>query len=153
MKAVMIAFFLLIFSGTAFAASCSKVELRDIQGLFGGQSLVLKSSGEFVTRIVKPVHNRLYEKRYVGRVNFAEVVRGLDLAQLDHYRETVRAGMPDESRPKIRVWFTNGAVKGYSKWAEDSDEHFDRVYRKLLKLAHAKNGRLVYSGNYAGTTR
>jgi hypothetical protein len=153
MKKVLITLFLLLLNCNAFAARYSIVELKDIQGLFGGQDLTLKSTGEIVTRIVKPVKKKLYERRYSGRVNFAETVRDLDLPQLDHYKETVRPGMPDESRPTIRVRLTTGVVREYSKWAEESDDHFDKVYRKLLKIVRAKNGRLVYSGYYSAHSK
>jgi hypothetical protein len=153
MKTVVITFFLLMFCSNALAARYSKVELKDIQGLFGGQELVLKSGGDVVTRIVKPIKKKLFEKRYSGRVNFADIVRDLDLPQLELYKETIRDGMPDESRPTIRVSMTNGSVREYSKWDEESDEHFDRIYRKLLKIVRTKNGRLVYSGIYTGRSK
>jgi hypothetical protein len=149
MKTILITFLLLLLSCNAFAAHYSRVELRDIQGMFGGQDLTLNSNGEIVTRIVKPFKKKLYERRYSGKVNFAEIVRDLNLPELEHYKETVRQGMPDESHPTIRVAMTNGTVRQYAKWAEESDEHFDRVYRKLLKIVRAKTGRLVFSGYYS----
>lgn len=154
MKRVVITFLLLLLlCGRAYAANYAKIELRDIQGMFGGQELTFKSNGEILTRIVKPFKNRLYEKRYSGRLNFPETVADLDLPQLEHYQETVREGMPDESRPTIRVAMKNGDERVYSKWAEESEEHFDRVYKRLLKLVRSKTGRLVYSGYWSGPSK
>ncbi len=153
MKRVVITFLLLLFCGRAYAANYAKIELRDIQGMFGGQELTLRENGEVITSIVKPFKNRLYEKRYSGRLNFPETVSALDLPQLERYKETLREGMPDESRPTICVVMKTGNVLNYAKWAEESDEYFDRVYKRLLKLVRSKTGRLVYSGYWSGYSK
>jgi hypothetical protein len=129
-----------------------RIELNDVQGLFGGTEVVLKAKGELVVRTVRPPEkgeSGLREHRARGAIDFPRVLSDVGIAGLDDYHEHDRSGVPDEARPTIIIYFASGDRKVVSKWAGDKDPAFDDVYRRLLKLTEISliaeyDGRYTY---------
>src|SRR5258708_5187842 len=98
---------LLMFTHLLFSAEIIRIELRDAQGLFGGQDIVLRKDNALLTTSVARGQS-IYRD---GIVNFDEIVQGLDLSRLDRYTEKIRNGVPDENKPTINIYYNTGAMK------------------------------------------
>jgi hypothetical protein len=129
----------------------ARVELSDVQGLWGGRSIRANGSGQV---IVQQVQAGLHERRYEFGLGHGEWQRLLDvLVEQDFLtiRPEERAGLPDEARPVITLTNAGGEQCMLSKWAGVHDERFAAVYAALMRL-EAMTGPLdpVYSGRYQG---
>jgi hypothetical protein len=120
--------------------SFEEVHLMDVQGLFGGQNLYIRSDGRFFSQLVRHSSGGLIDRRFKGVLEAEEIGRlsGL-LESVDFENLTIpdRQGVPDEARPIIVV-FKEGRVISKSKWANDFHEGFDRVYSFLKRIGRVQ---------------
>ncbi len=127
----------------------TSVELRDVQGLWGGRRILITGVGRALVQIVTP---SMEEKRYELTPS-EDQIRAL----LAHFIEvdflTIpsdgRAGIPDEARPSIRLTSHSGVTHAIAKWAGIKDERFDSLYRAIRAFEEETRGRQpVYVGMY-----
>jgi hypothetical protein len=107
------------------------IRLDDVQGLFGGQTLVLVNDGSLWVRKV----SQGKEKRYTLQMSDEELKALMAFilkSGIFEYREKERTGVPDEARPKITVTL-EGQPMVAEKWANDKAPKFDKLYEKLLQ--------------------
>jgi hypothetical protein len=128
----------------------ARVELYDVQGLWGGRRIYVEGTKRVVAQLVEPT---MRERRYEFALRQDDLKRLLDLFVENDFltiRPPERAGIPDEARPSIRLVNEDGDEREVAKWAGVTDERFDRLYQALLRLeALAQEGEPVYRGPYA----
>lgn len=126
------------------AAEITRIEMLDVQGLFGGNDLVLKNDDKIIVATVKGGNAVVIKTA----IKFKEVIRQLPTESLLNYVEKKRLGVPDESHPKIILYFGDGSKREFFKWANDEDQNFDQFYKKLLALCKNTKGEVIYNGKY-----
>lgn len=120
-------------------ADAISIELRDLQGLFGGSEIVIRKDNQVLITSIK---NGKAACR-TGKISFSETIKKLKLGQLNHYVEKQRMGSPDEAKPTIRMYYEDGLIKEYSKWHNEKDAYFDAVYETMLELENTPGLMLV----------
>jgi hypothetical protein len=129
------------------------VELRDVQGLFGGRDVRIDASGHVQVKIVQPGENGLMERVYVSQIprgRFGQFEQILDAHDFFSMETPDRDGVPDETRPAVTVTLASGFHRTVAKWAGDEHEDFDAIYAMLLDLGRqtAKPENLATKGPY-----
>jgi hypothetical protein len=107
------------------------VRLDDVQGLFGGQTLVIDATGGVFARKVA----ERKEVRYHLKLTPDELKALLEFiptSGIYDYVENPRPGVPDEARPSLTLILPNRKQYMAEKWANTKDEHFDKLYQRLL---------------------
>jgi hypothetical protein len=113
------------------------IRLDDIQGLFGGQSLVVVTDGHLYARKAQfQKAGGRSESRFQLKLTDPQVdelrtlIRTCGIAD---YKEYKRYGVPDEARPRITI--TEPGLKRIEveKWAGTKDARFDVLYKRLLE--------------------
>jgi len=129
--------------------SAARVELYDVQGLWGGRRISVAGPKQVVVRRV--LTGRL-ERRYEFDLNADEWKRLLDsFVEYDFVtiKPMERPGIPDEARPTITLVNVGGEKCVVAKWAGVKDERFDAVYSAMMRLeAFTAHLEPVYSGPY-----
>ncbi|MFH0886630.1 MAG: hypothetical protein V1843_00520 [bacterium] len=115
------------------------IELRDIQGLFGGRNIIVNGSGIATVEAVyvDPKTKKLAHKTYTAQICKCDVENFLYMAIAKDFvniKIKERLGVPDEARPTITITNFEGKKHSISKWANDSNERFDVLYSELLKI-------------------
>ncbi len=108
------------------------IRLDDIQGLFGGQTLVVQTDGHLYARKVRGRE----ESRFQLKLTPEEVggIQSLILTcGIADYSENKRPGVPDEARPRIIVTQHGSKRIDVEKWANAKDRRFDVLYQHLLQ--------------------
>ena len=125
----------------------ARIELNDVQALWGGRRIVLQGSGRAVVRVLQRGGS---ERRYEFELSTAEARQFLERFVENDFltiQPRERPGIPDESRPRITL--VNAAQQEWSvaKWAGVEEGRFDDIYAALLRLEKS-TGHLepVYSG-------
>lgn len=126
-----------------------RVELRDVHGLWGGQTCFVWGTGRVVAQIASaPQH----EDRYAATVAPGEIVRlVMALIETDFVSITfpVRSGVPDEASPTVIVSSPAGERRQVRKWASDQHAGFDSVYQLLRQfVSQAQLGDRLYQGPF-----
>jgi hypothetical protein len=113
------------------------IRLDDIQGLFGGQSLVVATDGHLYARKVQPGKaSSMTESRFHLKLTDEQVGDLQALIQtsgIQDYKESKGAGVPDEARPRIIITQPRLKRIDVEKWANAKDPRFDVVYQRLLE--------------------
>ena len=129
-------------------ASCLSIELRDIQGLFGGESVLLEGSGEAHAVYVRkptPGDPGFRVKRQGGKVEGDRCLSTLRLAidqGVFEIKKKQRVGVPDEATPEIELKArVDGVVYSRSVWLFETEAEstppFARVREALRGIARA----------------
>ena len=144
-KKTMKSIILLIFSiHLSFAAELVRVELRDVHGLWGGHDIVIRKDNLLLITVVTKTGKVEYHD---GKINFSDFLLNLNPSVLIKYSEIIRPGLPDEARPVIKLYFDDGAMKEYSKWANENNKNFDQAYQSILGLEKTP-GLNISTGKY-----
>src|SRR4051812_41528048 len=124
-------------AATPPAPAAKVVRLDDVQGLFGGQTLVIDANGDVFARKVIPTRRGLQERRYHLKLSSDELnalLAYIPSSGIRDYHERVRYGSPDEARPRITLALPNQKEYFADKWDGEVDPHFDKLYEKLLEF-------------------
>jgi hypothetical protein len=148
------------FLGERVAWADARVELVDVQGLFGGRSVLVTGRGAVLVQVVEVGARGLQEKWYarVAREALegealpegeapAEMRRLLETA-IAHDFSTIRSddrpGLPDEARMRIILTNGSGASQSAAFWegssatspggGESGRRRFDALYTELRKF-------------------
>lgn len=122
------------FLGAEAQWPAARIELHDVQGLWGGRRIHVAGTQRVM---VQRVESALRETRYEFTLRRAELKRLLDLFVENDFltiRPLERAGIPDEARPSIRLVNAGGEEWAVAKWAGVADKRFDTLYQALLQL-------------------
>ena len=109
------------------------IRLDDVQGLFGGQTLLLDSDGNLFVCTVRAGEEHRYHMKLPAEELIA-ILAFIPTSGIAHYRERKRDGVPDEARPAITLTLPKQEKLHAEKWANDQDPHFDKLYQRLLQL-------------------
>src|SRR5574341_1392144 len=135
------------FLGSETQWPATRIELYDVQGLWGGRRIYVEGTKRVVVQLVEPT---MLERRFEFALPQGELKRLLDLFVENDFmtiQPQERAGIPDEGRPRIMLANGNGEKWQVAKWAGVKDERFDTLYRAMLRLAAlAQKGEPVYRG-------
>ncbi len=137
------------FLGEPAQRSAARLELNDVQGLWGGRRITL-SAGRAVVQLVQ---TGMQETRFEFAPGDGEFERLLDQFIENDFlsiQPLERPGIPDEARPTLIFWNAAGEKKAVSKWAGVKDERFDALYQSMLQyetLTH--NLEPTYRGPYS----
>jgi hypothetical protein len=138
------------FLGSETQWAAARVELSDVQGLWGGRRIQAAGSGQVIVQLVQP---GMIERRYQFALDAGEWKRLLDLLVEKDFltiRPIERPGIPDESRPCITLVNAQGNQWAVAKWAGVKEERFHSVYAALRSLeTFTPHLEPVYSGPYA----
>jgi hypothetical protein len=136
------------FLGEGAQTAGARLELSDVQGLWGGRRTRV-DGGRAVVRVVSP---GLSVHRCEFGLEPGEWQRLLDLLVEQDFltiRPPERLGIPDESRPAITLVNTKGEEWTVAKWAGVKDVRFEAIQAALLKLEAMTAGlEPVYTGPY-----
>jgi hypothetical protein len=117
------------------------IRLDDVQGLFGGQSLVVATDGHHYPRQVKPGKTSgMTDFRYHLKLTDEQVKELQALIRtggIESYQENKRAGVPDEARPRITITQSGMKRIDVEKWVNTKDPQFDALYLRLLEWVDA----------------
>ncbi|MEW6440886.1 MAG: hypothetical protein AB1640_08095 [bacterium] len=143
-----------------------RVELRDLQGPFGGRDILLAGSGAVLVRAVRGEGGQLVERRYRLRLPDAEVGRSLRaLAAYDPLAVRIdeAPAEPDTARPEIILtnpWGRRRCISFFQQpvppAADPGDrtpaQRIDAAYREILRYERmAEEGApALYSGAFTG---
>ena len=147
----------------------ARVELYDVQGLFGGRNVLVTGTGTVLVQVVSPAKKGLEEKRY-ARVAAGtpdrvppEVTELLERAVRRDFvtiRSDDRPGIPDEARIEIVLTNGDGDSREVAFWestpvlpmdSKESDgNRFHSIYAGLKRFQSEleKSGKPVYQGAY-----
>jgi hypothetical protein len=123
-----------IFLGPEAEWALARIDLHDIQGLWGGQAIAVLGSGEVRVERVGPAFPT---ERFTFQAE-ASQVRTLFQAFITHDFLSIviplRPGLPDEAHPQIKLTNAAGQSQTVSKWAGQTDEGFDSLYREIVTV-------------------
>ncbi len=141
----------LLLTITVFLVGCSKatpappvekldqVALFDVQALWGGHNLWIKADGKAIGSFITPSGGKtkdaggFRELRYEMVLSPEQRATLLGLVNKHHFFSVEtknRHGVPDEARPMIFIK-SGSRTHSVAKWAGDTHEHFDPIYRFL----------------------
>jgi hypothetical protein len=147
----------------------ARVELLDVQGLFGGRNVLVTGAGSVWVQIVSPDRQGLRETRYeqvVSRIPAEpppEVAELLECAVRNDFvtlRSDDRPGIPDEARIRIRLTNRDGTTREAAFWEGNPALHadggntdrtrFDALYTRIrgFQANLEKTRPPVYQGPY-----
>ncbi len=147
----------------------TRVELDDVQGLFGGRNVLVTGTGTVLVQVVSPGTKGLEEKRYArvttgtpDRVppDVEELLEQAVRRDFVTIRSDDRPGIPDEARMRIVLTNGDGESREAAFWegtpvlpmdSEESDgNRFSSVYAGLRRFQSEleKSGKPVYQGSY-----
>jgi hypothetical protein len=129
--------------------SVARVELYDVEGLWGGRRIYAEGSQRLVVQLVQP--GRL-ERRYELSLGDGELKQLLDVFVENDFltiKPFERPGIPDEARPRIALENAAGDKWVVAKWAGVRDRRFEAVYSALTQLERLTTDLApVYTGPY-----
>lgn len=122
-----------------------KIELSDIQPIFGGRHILIDGgSGQVVVQTVRPQKQGLERRIYADSIDKDEMDKILEVfVQHDFVtlHDSEKTGPPDQGRPKITLENAKGVVHSVWNWDPPiqvgdttMDERFHAIYRTLLKM-------------------
>jgi len=117
-----------------------RIELRDVQGLWGGRNIFIYGSGKTIIQIVNPDPKKglgLFEKRYTFSLGDYEIKRLINAFIKNDFvtiKLNNRSGVPDEAKPEIILINSKGDSREVSKWQNDKNERFDMIYEQILEI-------------------
>lgn len=122
------------FLGSESDWKAARVELDDVQALWGGRRIVLDGTGRVNVQVIE---REMHEQRYELEIDRAEIVDILQRFVDNDFlaiRPSDRPGIPDEARPKITLKNASGQATSVAKWAGVKDARFDALYARLLQV-------------------
>ena len=133
----------------------TKVVLRDVQGLFGGQDLWVFSDGRVIVQVVTSPSDTRGMLRYEMQATPLELDSIQALLDQHHFSdlkiETSKA-VPDEAHPEITVEYKSGPSHAVMKMANEKNADFDAIYDQLRALVkRASATKPVFEGAYDWT--
>lgn len=122
-----------------------KIELSDIQPLFGGRHISLDGgSGQLVVQTVRPGGQGLEQRSYVFILGEEEVDKLVALFVKHDFlslSNTDKTGVPDQAKPKITLENAMGNTHSVWNWSPpvregdtSTDKRFHAIYRGLLRM-------------------
>lgn len=138
-----------VFLGDESRWSSARVELHDVQGLWGGRRIYIAGTGQVVVQRVLP---GMRERRYALELSAAawtQLLRTFIEKDFVTIRPPERPGIPDEARPQITLVNAAKEQRSVAKWAGVSEGRFEAVYRALLEVERlTEQLKPVYEGPY-----
>ncbi len=130
-----------------------RLVLYDVHGLWGGQNVFIAGNGTLWVQVVKPGKGSGFEEQRYKLMLKPEQLTDLEKALADHHFGDItikeRPGVPDETRPTIELKPVEGKIVKKSKWANDVNEDFTAIYRRLLALVPKPGSETpVYKGKF-----
>ncbi len=136
------------FLGDELTWNTVKIELLDVQGLFGGTNILIFGSGKGHVEIALPQTNLKYGKKGEKRgglyfysfditLNRDEIKKLINIFIENDFlaiQTEKRQGVPDEARPRIILTNAHGKKHEISKWANERNVRFDNIYNQLLSI-------------------
>jgi hypothetical protein len=109
------------------------VRLNDVQGLWGGRTLVLDADGNLYVRKISGGKEQRYHLK-LPPDQLTALLAFIPSSGISDYHEHKRFGVPDEARPQITLTLPNQKKLIAEKSADDRAPHFDKLYERLLEL-------------------
>lgn len=110
------------------------VRLDDIQGLSGGQTLVIDADGNLFARKVDRERKEQRHHIKLSPEDLTALLAFIGKSGIEEYRQSKRPGRPDEAHPEITLSLPNQQKITALKWLYEKDPKFDKLYEKLLQL-------------------
>lgn len=123
----------LIFLGNEAARDAARIELYDVQGMWGGRKITA-TRGKVVVQIVG---RGMSERRFQiepGEDGWERLLDALSENDFLTIQPEDRPGIPDEAHPTITVTNGVGETHTIAKWAGVEDERFEAIYEALKEL-------------------
>jgi len=116
-----------------------KIELKDIQGLFGGRNISISGKGETIVEIAMLGLEGLDTKTYnllLSELEIKEIINTFIKNDFITIIAEERSGIPDEARPKIILTNAEGNQYKIAVWGNDLQENdrFLNIYQELLLI-------------------
>lgn len=130
-----------------------RIQLRDVQGLYGGQNVTVLGDRNVVVQHVTPVETGLHERRFefvLSEEQWQELQQLIARHPPGKICIPARPGIPDQARPEISLIAHDGSVTTVAKWDDDRQADFDALYNMFLRLAQqTQKLKPVWEGRYA----
>lgn len=110
-----------------------RLVLRDVQGLFGGEDIDIRGSGECTIRVVAAGKEKRFRLKLTAEETLA-LRRACIESDLVDLKIKDRPGVPDEAHPELALSNAAGETRKVAKWANDKVPAFDKVYQALRAL-------------------
>ncbi|MCB9418861.1 MAG: hypothetical protein H6667_03600 [Ardenticatenaceae bacterium] len=124
------------FLGNRYSWPNTKIELDDVQALYGGIHVYLPGETAFqayVTRVA-PGGSKTKYKLPLGRQEKDALCQLFIEQDFLSIEPEERPGIPDEARPAITLGNYTGKTHTVSKWQGIKNERFDAIYRALKQI-------------------
>ena len=136
------------FLGEGTGRDAARVEMRDVQGLWGGRII----AAEREKAVVRIIGRGMAERRFeigLGQEEWNRLLDALIENDLVTIQPEERMGIPDEARPSITLVNAAGERHTVEKWAGVKDARFEAVYAAITRLEGLTQGiEPVYNGPY-----
>ena len=119
----------------------ARLTLRDVHGLWGGQTLDLQGTGLGWASVVDAAGHEQRFPLVLGSARAAALFELLITHDFLALTFPARPGVPDEARPVVSVTNPAGENRAIAKWANDRSPAFEVIYRALLALVREAAGR------------
>jgi hypothetical protein len=125
------------FLGDESRWSAVRVELDNVQGLWGGIRVWAAGDGRVIATTV--LRGGVEQRRALihDRATWRELMLLLIECDAVAIDPPERSGIPDEARPCLALFNADGRAVRLSKWAGVADERFDRVQAAVAALARS----------------
>ena len=124
--------------------SATVIRLDDVQGLFGGQNVVVDVYANLFVRKVSKGKQSRYHLRLKPE-ELTALMEFIGSSGIQDYREKKRNAVFDEAYPTITMTLPQGKKIEASKLANDKDPKFDKLYARLLELVEKASQTTPYS--------
>jgi hypothetical protein len=111
-----------------------RVELDDVQALWGGRRIAVAGPGWAVVERVRPGMRVWRYEVALGPAAWMALLRVLVENDFATIAPAERPGIPDEARPRITLVNAAQEQRSVSKWAGVQDARFEAVYQALLQV-------------------
>ncbi len=111
----------------------ARVELDDVQALWGGRRIVLHGGRVSIEVIERGGREQRYVLEF-DRDQLIEILQQFVHSDFLTIHPSERPGRPDEARPKITLTNASGQATSVAKWAGVKDARFDALHARLLQL-------------------
>lgn len=131
----------------------TRLILRDVQGLIGGQNVYIREQQRIVTvQIVRPTQSDFHEQRFQWRLTDTQRYALLDILEKHPpwaMRIPSRPGIPGESHQEITCDSFFEPFITVAKWAGDRHPDFDALYNYLQRyVRQTEKMKPVWAGRH-----
>lgn len=123
-----------VFLGDEARWAGGRVELDDVQGLWGGRRIAVAGPGWAVVERVQPGMAAWRHEVALGPAAWMALLRVFVENDFATIAPAERPGIPDEARPRITLANAAREERTVSKWAGVADARFEAVYEALLQI-------------------